>query len=96
MGDMGDVFRAMRDDSKERRASNRKNGAQMLLDAGITFLEKSDGEHLIIETESQVIDLWPGTGKWTVRGSNKYQRGVRSLIKSVWTKQPPSDPERKI
>jgi hypothetical protein len=82
MGDTGDDFRAMREESKERRADNREASAELLRDAGIEFLSKNDGAHLIIEGR---IDFWPGTGLWVRRSTHLRARGVKALINFVKT-----------
>ncbi len=77
MGDMGDVFRAMKAASQKKRASNRDNAIPLLSNANIEYESKSNGTHLIIEGR---IDFWPGTGLWIVRDTNMRRRGIRKLI----------------
>lgn len=79
MGDMGEVFNAMRKDSQERRRHNREQSRKMLEKAGIRFESKNGGAHLIVKDD---IDFWPETGKWIVRNGKK-GRGVRNLIKYI-------------
>jgi hypothetical protein len=84
MGDMGDYWRdvtpALKERSREKRASNREHSARLLRDAGIQFESKNDGAHLIV---CGSVDFWPGTGLWQVRGTPRQRRGVRSLIKHI-------------
>lgn len=80
MGDMGELFNAMKVASQEKRASNRKTSAAMLDDAGVLYTPKNNGAHLILNAG---YDFWPGTGKWIQRGTNKKGRGVRNLIKAI-------------
>ncbi|PHS64367.1 MAG: hypothetical protein COB09_08310 [Thalassobium sp.] len=82
MGDMGEIFNAMREDSKKRREANRANAPQILTDAGIEYESKNHGAHLIVTGSNCLIDFWPGTGKWISRNGKK-ARGVRSLIKHI-------------
>ena len=77
MGDMGELFNAYRKDRQEKRASNRASSAQLLREAGIDFVEKNHGAHLIVQER---YDFWPGTGLWIERGTTKKQRGVKGLI----------------
>lgn len=92
MGDMGEIFNAMKDESKERRARNRQSSAELLKSRGIEFEEKNCGAHLIITHSGRVFDFWPGTGKWTERGTNKYRRGVKNLLKRL---APPTHTEER-
>lgn len=83
MGDMGDTFNAMREAGKQRRASNRETTPDLLRRHGIQFDEKNGGAHLIVRHAGKVADLWPGTGKYQVRGSGKYRRGVFNLLRDL-------------
>ena len=83
MGDMGLMFRIMKDESKDRRTSNRDTSPQCLRDAGISFERKSGGVHLIVPYSGGFIDFWPGTGRWTIRSGNVTKFGVKSLIKYI-------------
>ena len=81
-----DEFRQhKKDESKARRQRNRTNSADILKSEGVPFEVKNDGAHLIVE---ESIDFWPGTGKWTVRSSQKTGRGVRSLLKQCVRREP--------
>jgi len=37
------------------------------------------------------VDFWPGTGKYTQRGTNKQGRGVFNLFKLIGVKAPSND-----
>ena len=83
MSDMADDFNAMRQESQERRARNREESAKILTDAGVQFLSRNGGAHLIVEHEGKIVHFWPGTGKWKVlRGPGYTQdgRGVFTLL----------------
>jgi hypothetical protein len=83
MGDMGDTFNAMRESGKERRASNRETTPELLRRHGIPFDTKNDGAHLIVYHGGKIADLWPGTGKYQVRGTGKYRRGVFNMLRDL-------------
>ncbi|CAB3952831.1 hypothetical protein LMG6103_03576 [Achromobacter piechaudii] len=88
MGDMGDFWRdvkpALKERSQQKRADNREQSARSLTDAGIQFLSRNAGAHLIVTGASgDTYDFWPGTGLWRMRGSTKDHRGVRSLIRAA-------------
>ncbi len=80
--DASAVWKDHREASKAKRASNRENSAQLLLDAGIVFTTNNGGAHLIVEGKENFIDFWPGTGKWNSRCGKK-GFGVRNLIAFV-------------
>lgn len=57
--------------------------------AGIQFESKNGGAHLVVSAAGLVVDFWPGTGLWVVRGTNERRRGVRHLIKRLGGQWPP-------
>jgi hypothetical protein len=88
---MGDVFKAAREESKERRAANRENGRKALDEAGVAYRVKNQGAHIIIERHQVCyVEYWPGTGRWNSRGMWKTRhnghypattgRGIASLM----------------
>jgi hypothetical protein len=79
MGDIGDMFRDLKQASQEKRADNRELSAEYLLTRQMPFVSKSNGVHLIVEGKNCLVDFWPGTGKWISRSGEK-GRGVRNLV----------------
>lgn len=83
MGDVGEAFKATKEmrkaESKQRKESNYSSSVQMLIDNGIGFEDK--GYHLIVKHNGMTADFWPTTGKFNIRKTPKYKRGVRMLIK---------------
>jgi len=79
MSDLSDDFRAMREHSASKRASNRERSAHLLRDHGIKFDSCNGGAHLIIDNR---IDFWPGTGRWKFRGG-RTGFGVFNLIDAL-------------
>ena len=80
------MWRAYKEASQQKRASNREGSATILKVAGVEFVEKNMGAHLQVKHEGRVIDFWPGTGLWidkshpfsTIKG-----RGVRKLMRHI-------------
>lgn len=72
-----------KEESQERRTGNRDNSAQVLADNGIAYLSKNGGAHLVVAHEGEVVDFWPGTGKFTPRGGGRSGRGVFNLLKHL-------------
>jgi len=84
MGDVGEDMRVMhdvlREESKARRANNRDKGPEHLRAAGISFVSKNNGAHLIV---AERWDFWPGTGLWKDRLTPTQGRGVRNLVRAI-------------
>lgn len=88
MSEMGELFNAMREASREKRAQNRASSLQILIDAGFRPQVKNDGAHLRLNGNRWAADLWPGTGLWYVRVKGRPQRegrGVHSLMARLRT-----------
>lgn len=81
MSELGELFGAMREASKDKREQNTEKSTQLLVDRGVNFDSNNYGRHLVVKDSGLIIDFWPSTGKWTVRGSGKYRRGVFNLLK---------------
>ena len=81
MGDMGDVFNAMKKHRQEKRSKNRDKSPEILTENGIEFESKNMGAHLVVDSKDGLIDFWPGTGKFIPRKGSKPGRGVFNLIK---------------
>lgn len=77
---MSDYWRDVKAARQQKRADNRASSAELLMSAGIAFEEKNGGAHLIVKAPSGLVDFWPGTGRWIVRGSSRAQYGVKRLI----------------
>ena len=80
MGDMGDDFKAWNEVRKAKKLNNMESSTEILDGRGIEFETKNGGTHLIVQHNGKVADFWPSTGKYNVRGSSKYKRGVYNLI----------------
>ena len=79
---------AMRDLGKERRANNRTSTPEVLRQHGIAFDVRNDGAHLIVRHGGKIADLWPGTGKYRIRGASRYRRGVFNLLRDLKKETP--------
>lgn len=79
---MKEEFKAMKEESQERRAKYRDQSPGMLENEYIPYISKNGGVHLIVGNEDNLVDFWPGTGKWISRKGGK-GRGVHNLIKFI-------------
>jgi len=80
---IGEFFAEQRVESQERRKRYRSYGSSRLEALGVQFTTRNDGAHLIITHAGKVVDYWPGTGKFIVRGSNRHRRGINNLLKTL-------------
>lgn len=73
---------------KARREHNKRSSPGLLKGAGLDFDVHNGGSHIVVRTQGgQVVDFWPSTGKWIVRGQTHQRGGVRKLI--GWCKGKP-------
>lgn len=83
MGDMGELYKAHKESRTTKKLENLEYSTALLVSEGIAFESKNSGIHLIIRHNGHIVDFWPSTGKFKVRGSNKFKRGVKRLIKEI-------------
>jgi len=86
-------YRAWDKAKQEKRADNRAQSASILARAGVIFESRNDGAHLVVLAGAHVVDFWPGTGLWIVRGSQARKRGVRALLAFRTAQIQPSNAE---
>lgn len=72
------MWRDLKQIQQQKRASNREGAADILTRAGVKFVSKNGGAHLIVDDR---VDAWPGTGLWHSRNTPEKNRGVRSLLR---------------
>jgi len=80
MGDMAEVWEGYAERSKVKRAKNREQSERILTQFKVPHSVHNHGAHIIIECAGQMIDFWPGTGKWIIRGGPDGKRGVMNLV----------------
>lgn len=83
MSELGELFGLMREAGKDKREKNMTSSTQLLINRGVNFESNNYGNHLVVKESGMIIDFWPSTGKWIVRGSGKYKRGVFGLLKLI-------------
>lgn len=85
MGDMGDTFNALKEESRNRRKRYRDYAPGILTDAGVNFKIFNAGAHIIIMSKDSrpIIDFWPGTGLFINRKTRVRGRGIKNLIKLI-------------
>jgi hypothetical protein len=76
---------------KEAATRRRQKHPERLAQQGITYVSKNEGRHLIVTSpRGTVIDFWPGTKLWIVRGSTEQNKGLDDLLKFCLNEAPPS------
>lgn len=79
--DMGDMWREVREEMREKRAANREASADILRERGVAFTELNIGAHLVVKHGGRTVDFWPGTGLWHARPQpGKKGRGVFRML----------------
>jgi hypothetical protein len=68
---------------KKRKVDNKNRSTEILKGNGVLFSTHNNGLHLIVKSGVYKVDFWPSTGKFKVRGQNKYRRGVFNLLKVI-------------
>lgn len=71
---------------QEKRRANRKSSGTILSENNVPFDSHNGGAHLVVRLNNFVVDFWPGTGKYIVRGSNTYKRGIFRMLRDIGAK----------
>jgi hypothetical protein len=90
--EIDELRREAKEHDQERRANARRNARQSLVNAGVKFDWNNGGAHLVVYVpDGQVVDFWPGTSLWIIRGEEiRHQGGAREII--AMCKVRPADP----
>lgn len=80
MSEVGDIFGIIKEQNKVKKQSNLDYSTALLLETDFSVQIKNAGVHLIVGNNGVVVDFWPSTGKWIVRGGIT-SRGVGGLIR---------------
>lgn len=63
-------WRAMKAESRKRRAEYRDNAAKILRTRRIEFVTHNSGAHFVVTHAGKRYDFWPGTGLFRKRPEN--------------------------
>jgi hypothetical protein len=83
MSDLGDTFKAMKDESKRRREANRSRGEAALSGAGYEVKRYSE-YHLFVGG----FHYWPSTGLFIDAETGRRRRGIRNLLVALERRKP--------
>lgn len=76
---MGEIFREMTAQKKERKECNHYLNTQELIHSGVKFKSLNDGYHLQIELNRKKVNFWPSTN--LVMYEKKYIRNGMEWIR---------------
>lgn len=83
MSEMSEVFADLRKAKQAKKRSNLAASTRMLQESGVNFESHNMGIHLVIKMNDKIIDFWPSTGLWWIRGTSNKRRGIEKLIRHV-------------
>ena len=72
--------------TKQKKSRNKEWSTNRLIELGIPFESKNNGNHLMILDDScmnTIAHFWPSTGKYKVLGEPDYGRGIKHLLKEI-------------
>ena len=75
--------KAMKEQSYRRRNHNKESSTELLNRYNIHFDRKNNGVHLVVKMYDKIWDFWPSTGKYKRRDFDRYNRGVRNLLREI-------------
>jgi len=82
-----DDWKAYKKIGQDKRAKNREWSTNHLKEKGFKLREHNCGAHIVVLSGNlapiALADFWPGTGKYKLRGSSTYKRGVKNLVKDL-------------
>lgn len=82
--DIAESFRELKKSRTLKKVANLEISTKWLIESGVEFESKNGGTHLIILIDGlRFADFWPSTGKWKLRSSNKYNRGIKRLLGKI-------------
>lgn len=87
MGDMGEIFNAMKAETKERHAKWHKENRAVIDASGVPYQDRKEALLFRRKTEKNLplsADFFPSTGRW--RSKNKTFRGGAKAFLNWWGK----------
>jgi hypothetical protein len=89
VGDMGEIFNAMREhkrDAKATRVETQAPFVEWLKGVSVTWLVLPGGYRFNVANAAghhHTFDYWPSSGKWTRTGTNKILVGEKKLRAAI-------------
>ncbi len=81
--EMGDMWRDIKKSRQDKKARNRSYAPDRLSDEGIPFESRNGKTHLIVGEAPDIVDFWPGTGKWIPRSTRRARYGINQLVQYI-------------
>lgn len=80
MSEMAEIWGSLREMRQEKKRSNLAASTKMLTQNNIPFVAHNGGIHLVLRRGDQMVDYWPSTGLWWIRGTSNKRRGIARLL----------------
>jgi len=87
MSEEAEFWNDLKEIKRDKKRDNTASSTALLQRLGALFESKNNGAHLVVQSGHNVVDFWPSTGLWIVRGEKTKRRGVRKLeafIRKNW------------
>lgn len=66
MGDMGEVFRDLREATKRKKQNSLEQNTQTIKESGLEYRILNNGYHIKVRIKGQpIVDFWPSTNRWS-------------------------------
>lgn len=78
-----DIRVAMREREQARKAVNMEENMRLIEASGYEYVVLNFGTHLRMDLGETVVDLWPSTDRYWVRGDRKSKIGISKLFHAV-------------
>ena len=88
MGDMGEIFNAMKADQKKRNAKRGQDLTKLIQQMDLSHRVLNGGSHIQVMTEGgEVINCWPTTDKYQRGGKVRF--GIRRMLAEITGREVP-------
>lgn len=71
----------MRSESRAKKQHNLAYSTNLLRQNNVRFTSSNQYVHCVVEAGDSIVDFWPSTGLWIIRGSTEQHRGVYKLLR---------------
>jgi hypothetical protein len=75
-----DIYKDLRAIRRKESEDRTLAAPKILQEAGLVFLVKNNGSHIIVSGENFVVDFWPANELWIVRGSHQRNYVIEELV----------------
>jgi len=80
MSEYGDLCKEIRRHNQEKRWEEFSKNSDKLEGLMYEHEVKNNGHHIVIRNNGLVVDYWPSSDKYHLRGSGKYLHGFNDMM----------------